>query len=156
MSAGDILSNGWVQNLVCEVVGVGLGVTTGYFLGRKQEAKRLVRQFYDGVEPVLGKIAELRASGKLASKDASLLVQTISLSFQKSFVGDSALVTIKKDRMHQPGTEMTCGICDENVKLVNDLCPLCNLDCCAWDTLGSVIRSQELPAQLKSAEVSNR
>ena len=121
------------QNLI----GVALGLFAGYWFGRRGERRKLTQQFYDGIEPFLRQLSELRTLGKIAPSDARLLVQTVSAGFQESFLRDASLLILKKDRPHKPGTDMVCGVCSLKVKLANDLCPNCSLDCCAWDALGS-------------------
>jgi hypothetical protein len=143
MKMSEILSNSWFQNIVAEVIGIILGLGAGYFLGKRGERKRLARQFYDGIEPVLKKLSEIRKSGRIAPEDARGLVQTISSSFQQSFLRDSSLLILKKDRYHKPGTEMDCGVCSYTVKLANDLCPNCSLDCCAWNAMGSAVHAKQ-------------
>lgn len=143
MTTSDILSNSWFQNITAEIIGIILGAAAGYFFGKRGERKRLARQFYDGIEPVLRKLSELRTSKRITPEDTRLLVQIISSSFQQSFLRDPTLLVLKKDRYHKPGTPMACGVCSFNIKLANDLCPDCSLDCCAWDAMGSAVHIEK-------------
>lgn len=139
MDTSGIVSNAWFQNIAAEIIGIILAALGGYLFGRRGERKRLTRQFYDGIEPVLKKLAELRIAKKIPKEETRLLVQTISRSFQESFLRDPKLLVLEKERPHKPGTTMNCGVCSYKITLANDLCPDCSLDCCAWDTVGSVV-----------------
>jgi len=148
------LDNSWVQGFIIEFVAALIiavvSFIVGKMVGRYFERRKLVKQFYEGIMPVLKTISVVCDDGKeMHTKDIRAIVQSISKSFSDVYLKDDSWLILKSEVKRPVGTTMTCGVCDDKLEVSQDICPYCSLDCRSWDF--TKIRTNEIASQRGTA-----
>jgi hypothetical protein len=116
------------------IIATHIGVAiVGAIFSKCVTEKKKIRQFYEGMKPVIGLITELRIQKVLSKDHAKQFVKTISKSFHKNF--EIGKMLTKDFGEYDNNTKLEFGICGDKQNRIarNNLCQECDLNCSIWN-----------------------
>jgi len=105
----------------------------GWSIGKYYTEKKIIRDFYKGLKPIIALVADFRKKDKISKDQARLFIQTTSKSFKENFeIGNMLTIDFGE---YDNQTKIECGICGdlENKVSRNNICSNCDLNCSIWN-----------------------